>query len=418
MWLWVITEAVVSDGDAGSSDPSNPALALGARIIRFRRLARPLFLGSFVPRVPGPSIVSTVHGGRLASNRGETNLRPKLILTGFMLVSFLWLQLLEGAEHTKDSLSLVQARVESGQALLIDVREPSEWDDGHLQDATLVPLSRLRRSADLRQLAEQLPKDTVIYTHCRSGRRVLAATDILRPLGFDVRPLRHGYGALLEAGFKKAEPVGHVVGRVIYEADPKRPWRLGRYYIKNAKRGELAEAVVALTGPQLRAGQALRKPATVTVDQKNFRFIPETVAIRARDGVKFLNSDPEVHNVRSLGFAYQFNKTMPPKGEFVHRFDKAVDMNQPVVLGCVFHSAMRGWVFVFDHPFFQVTSADGRFRLENVPAGVYELQVSHPAGGLWLTRRVEVGAGRTVELNLHVSPDHKRKTAGQDASTD
>ena len=325
--------------------------------------------------------------------------------------------MLEAAEHTKDSLSLIRARIQSGQAVLIDVREPSEWDDGHLQDATLVPLSRLRRSVDLRQLAEQLPKDKVIYTHCRSGRRVLAATDILRPLGFDVRPLRQGYRELLGAGFKKTGPVGNVVGRVLYEADSKRPWRLGRYYIKNAKRGELAEAVVGLTNPQLRAGPAPRKPATVIVDQKNFRFIPETVAIRAGDGVKFLNSDPEVHNVRSLGFAYQFNKTMPPKGEFVHPFDKAVAMSQPVVLGCVFHSAMRGWVFIFDHPFFQVTSADGAFRLENVPAGVYELQVSHPAGGLWLTQRVEVRAGRTAKLDIRVSPDHKRKTAGRDAST-
>ena len=41
------------------------------------------------------------------------------------------------------------------------------------------------------------------------------------------------------------------------------------------------------------------EPATTVIDQKDFRFIPETVAIRAGDSVKFTNSDPQLHNVRT-----------------------------------------------------------------------------------------------------------------------
>ena len=90
---------------------------------------------------------------------------------------------------------------------------------------------------------------------------------------------------------------GSIEGRVLYKADPKRRWRYSRYYIKNRKTGELAEAVVVVTGASLKNHFPPQKEKTAIVDQKDFRFIPETVAIRAGDRVKFLNSDGATHNV-------------------------------------------------------------------------------------------------------------------------
>ena len=67
-----------------------------------------------------------------------------------------------------------------------------------------VELSELKKGGD--SLVARLPKDVILYTHCRSGVRSLAAGKILAERGFvDVRPLRPGYEELLEAGFKKAE---------------------------------------------------------------------------------------------------------------------------------------------------------------------------------------------------------------------
>ncbi len=113
------------------------------------------------------------------------------------------------AEHTKDSIETVKKNLTEKKALLIDVREQREWDAGHLKWASLVPLSKLRTGADQKEfaneLAERLPKEKIIYCHCRSGGRVLPASDILRKLGYDIRPLKHGYENLLEAGFPKAK---------------------------------------------------------------------------------------------------------------------------------------------------------------------------------------------------------------------
>ncbi len=56
-----------------------------------------------------------------------------------------------------------------------------------------------------------------------------------------------------EKPVEKAVSTGTIRGKVMYVADPKRPWRLGRYYIRNAKTGELAEAVVAIASRGLKA---------------------------------------------------------------------------------------------------------------------------------------------------------------------
>jgi rhodanese-related sulfurtransferase len=45
----------------------------------------------------------------------------------------------------------------------------------------------------------------VVYLHCASGRRCLAAADLLKTQGYDARPLKDGYEALLKAGFEKAK---------------------------------------------------------------------------------------------------------------------------------------------------------------------------------------------------------------------
>jgi rhodanese-related sulfurtransferase len=108
------------------------------------------------------------------------------------------------AGHTKDPLPAVQQAVAGGQAVIIDVREPDEWAQGHIAGARLVPLSTLEQALDPARLAALLPKDKIIYCHCLMGGRCLEAAAILGPLGYDVRPLKQGYPQLIQAGFPAA----------------------------------------------------------------------------------------------------------------------------------------------------------------------------------------------------------------------
>lgn len=201
--------------------------------------------------------------------------------------------------------------------------------------------------------------------------------------------------------------MGAIEGTVFYRIGSKRSWRYARYYIKDSKQGQLAEAVVALKSRTLEKRERLEDPATVVIDQKDFRFIPETVAIRAGDRIKFTNSDKQVHNIKTLHPKLTFNRNMPPGGEHIETFRQAGGMRRPYQIGCVYHSSMRAWVFVLDHPYFEVTSADGSFRLKDVPVGRYDLEMVHPAGQLRWTKTVNVQPNKTTRIEIRVSADNR-----------
>lgn len=108
------------------------------------------------------------------------------------------------AEHTSDSLATVRRSLAEQRALLVDVREEGEWQDGHLRSARLLPLSVLKLGVRTEELARVLPADKVIYLHCAAGGRCLQAAKILLPSGYDARALSAGYDELLQAGFSAA----------------------------------------------------------------------------------------------------------------------------------------------------------------------------------------------------------------------
>jgi len=198
-----------------------------------------------------------------------------------------------------------------------------------------------------------------------------------------------------------------VAGTVIYKTDPNRRWRYRRYYLKDQRKGHLAEAVIALKGPNLKGLAPAGEQQLAIIDQKNFRFMPETLAIRAGSRVKFTNSDPELHNVRSTDSLNPFNISIDTGREFVTTFSRAGGIRRPVRIGCIFHGAMRAWIYVFDHPYFQVTSADGTFLFSNVPPGRYRLEMVHPAGALRWSQPIEVTPSTTLDTKILVSPDNK-----------
>ena len=104
-------------------------------------------------------------------------------------------------------LQTVKQQVESGQAVLIDVREPSEWDAGHVASAVAVPnraLTKAHQANDesgLAALLSALPKDKPIYCHCAKGVRAQSAAKILMERGYQAVPLEPGYDDLAAAGF-------------------------------------------------------------------------------------------------------------------------------------------------------------------------------------------------------------------------
>lgn len=108
--------------------------------------------------------------------------------------------LITGADFSDEPLSQIKDNCDQKKSVLVDVREKSEWEDGHVKDAIFLPISILRRGltdAD----AARLPKDKIIYIHCAVGMRAMQAGKILEKSGYTVRPIKANHEQLVAAGF-------------------------------------------------------------------------------------------------------------------------------------------------------------------------------------------------------------------------
>lgn len=65
--------------------------------------------------------------------------------------------------------------------IIIDVREPFEYNMGHVEGAINLPPAALMAGA---KLLADTPKDTEIVLYCRSGARSNASMHYLRQMGF------------------------------------------------------------------------------------------------------------------------------------------------------------------------------------------------------------------------------------------
>lgn len=78
------------------------------------------------------------------------------------------------------------SRIESEDVLVLDVREPHEWDAGRIPNAFHIPLG------DLEARIGELPTDRAIIVACKSGGRSAHATAQLNARGFDATNLTGG----------------------------------------------------------------------------------------------------------------------------------------------------------------------------------------------------------------------------------
>ena len=110
---------------------------------------------------------------------------------------------------TQDPLDQVKTEMAKKEAVLVDVREKAEWDEGHIDGAVFLPLSWLREESKgdkfAERLADRLPAKKILYVHCRSGGRARTAAGMLKKQGYDARPLKSGFDDLVQAGFTPAK---------------------------------------------------------------------------------------------------------------------------------------------------------------------------------------------------------------------
>lgn len=157
--------------------------------------------------------------------------------------------------------------------------------------------------------------------------------------------------------------------------------------------GRLANAVVILTGVK-RAGAG----ESVIMNEK-CRFAPRVQLVRPNASVRTTSKDPILHTTQAQQESGRtiFNVALPVPGLNI---SKPIGGAGAVRLVCNVHPWMRGWMIVTDDAA-AVSGADGRFSIDSVPPGTYELRVWHESlkGA---PQKITIAAGKPTEIGLQL----------------
>ena len=143
-------------------------------------------------------------------------------------------------------------------------------------------------------------------------------------------------------------------------------------------------------------------PEPVTLDQDGCVYHPHILAIQTGQDLVIKNSDGILHNINTQPTVNQgFNVSQPVAMETTRTFTSPEVM---IPVKCDVHGWMEAFIGVQSHPYMAVTSADGTFRLENLPPGTYTIEAWHQRYGTQ-TQTVTVAAQGSGEVTFEYSAD-------------
>jgi plastocyanin len=161
--------------------------------------------------------------------------------------------------------------------------------------------------------------------------------------------------------------------------------------------GNLVNAVVTIT--DINSGKKIELKK-VTLDQKGCDYHPHVLAFPAGSTVEIVNPDGILHNIHSYSKVNTaFNMAQP---KFKKTIEQKIEKPEAIQVKCDVHGWMEGWLVATPNPYFVVTDNSGSFKLTDVPAGSYTVQVWHEKLGT-STQKVTVKAKEDAKVNFEMA---------------
>lgn len=154
-------------------------------------------------------------------------------------------------------------------------------------------------------------------------------------------------------------------------------------------------------------GKVPRGPSVGTIGQVDKTFVPYVSVVQTGTAVSFPNRDTVRHHVYSFSAPKVFDLKL-----YSGTPAQPVTFDKPglVALGCNIHDWMLAYVLIVDTPWFDVTAANGRAEVKNLPAGEYRLVVWHPRMKEEIMQQVKVGqATPSLTLKVNLSKPELRR---------
>ena len=227
-----------------------------------------------------------------------------------------------------------------------------------------------------------------------------AGTRTSRALGTSSEARADTSGAAALSGIVKLEGSQPVATRINMAADPAclkmHPAPIITEEVVTGTNGALKDAIVYISDG---LGNRTFDPPTepVVFEQKGCTYNPHILGMRARQTLKVANSDPTTHNIHPAPQNNrEWNLSQPPGSSPI---EESFAREEIIPVKCNVHPWMKGYIAVFKHPYFAITSMDGTFDLKNVPPGEYTIEAWHEKYGV-LTQKVTLKNKQTKTLEF------------------
>jgi len=169
------------------------------------------------------------------------------------------------------------------------------------------------------------------------------------------------------------------------------------------KDGVVKNAVVYLY--KVKQGKAFPKELMeAKLDQKKCAFEPAFSVMANKGKLTAVNSDGTLHNIHTyelIGKARRtlMNVSQPSKGDTV---TKKVKMRKGtgMKIECDAHDFMHAYMFVASNPYYAVINEKGEFKIDNVPAGEYDVRLWHGFLGEIKGGKIKITAGGDTKKDL------------------
>ena len=160
---------------------------------------------------------------------------------------------------------------------------------------------------------------------------------------------------------------------------------------------DLSNAVVWVA--DIKSGKPLPVEKRAEISSSDCQLDPRVQAVVKGTTVNVFNDDRLLHRLVFVRAGTHDTLTRMPffdPGQVVPS-ERLANEAGIVEIRCAYHPWTRGYVLVFDHPYFAVTGADGTFRIDSLPPGSYRLMVWHE------------GMDKPMEQKLTVTPGGEQK---------
>lgn len=161
--------------------------------------------------------------------------------------------------------------------------------------------------------------------------------------------------------------------------------------------GAVKNAVVWID--RIAEGKRFPPGGAAVLRQRKCEYEPHVLLLRAGEEFDIVNDDPFLHNVHTYDLMSasrsMFNIAQPVRGARTKVNPDHVKGCGPIMATCdAGHPWMNAYIVRAPHPYYAVTDAAGRFRLDDVPPGTYTLTMWHEGVA---THAVRAGAPPAVE---------------------